>query len=178
MAVPPLTSWDVGVNPTSTILNARIRDAIAFLKNRPHAVLRRITSNQPLSNNTVTPIMWNSEDMDTDGGHSNVTNPSRYTFNTPGVYYVNTVLVWGQSTVGKRSMFFALNGDTSRRYGWNSIFPINASGADMCLNACAHVTAQAGDYIEVWGLQDSGGSLDVKPSNQDPRFEIEWVASL
>ena len=178
MAAPPLSSWDVGANPTSTILNARIRDAINFLKSRPHAVLRRITTNQSVSNNTNTPIFWNGEDLDTDGGHSNVTNPSRYTVGTAGYYHLSTVVVWATNGSGYRHIFLAKNGDTSFRYGSNYTFVLGISGAQICLSTCAVVPLQVGDYVEVWGFQNSGGSLDVLVSNADSRFELEWVSNL
>lgn len=178
MAAPPLTSWNVGVNPTSTILNANIRDAVNFLKNRPHAVLRRITTNQPVSNNTNTPIFWNGEDLDTDSGHSNVTNPSRYTVVTAGYYQLTPTVVWATNGSGYRQIFVAKNGDTTHRYGMNNTFVLGVSGAQVCMNISVVLGLQAGDYVEVWVYQNSGGSLDVSISNADPRFEIEWVSNL
>ncbi|HEY9375049.1 hypothetical protein [Streptomyces sp.] len=178
MAAPPLSSWDVGVNPTSAILNARIRDAINFMKNRPHAVLRRITSNQAVSSNTNTPIFWNGEDLDTDGGHSNVTNPSRYTVATAGYYQLSAVVVWGTNSNGYRQIFFAKNGVTTSRYGMIYTFVRGIGGAQICMSTSVVLGLQAGDYVEVWGYQNTGGSLDVSVSNQDSRFEIEWVSNL
>lgn len=178
MAAPPLSSWDVGVNPTSTILNARVRDAVNFLKNRPHAVLRRITSNQLVSSSTNTPIFWNGEDLDTDGGHSNVTNPSRYTVATAGYYHLSAVVIWGTNGNGYRQIYVAKNGDTTSRYGMTYTFVRGVSGAQICMSTSVVLGLQAGDYIEVWGYQNSGGSLDVAVSNADSRFEVEWVSSL
>lgn len=178
MAIPPLSSWGVGVNPTSTLLNANIRDAINFLKNRPHAVLRRITSNQAVSSNTFTPIFWNGEDLDTDGGHSNVTNNSRYTVQTAGYYQLTAVVIWGTNGSGYRQIHLTKNGVTTSRFGMNTQQVRGVSGAQICISTSVVLGLQAGDYVEVWGYQNSGGSLDVAVSNADSRFEIEWVSSL
>jgi hypothetical protein len=165
----------VGVNPTATILNARIRDAINFLKSPPFAVLRRAT-NQTLTTGFGDSIKFTSEDKDSDNGHNTVTNPERYTVQTAGVYYLTATVIFAGNGTGQRDVYFRLNGNTDFRWGWHSMVPGAAGGSpDICIVTATHMRLEVGDFVEVIAHQDSGGNLDVKASNQDPRFEILWV---
>lgn len=176
MAVPVVPTWDVGTLPTSGLLNARIRDPMFFLRNRPRAVLRRTTS-QALSNGSITPITWQTSDVDSEVGFSSVTNPTRYTVQTDGIFYLTVSVVFQGGATGKRDVWFRVNGDDSRRWGWNSKGVGGAgSGADMCTYAATHVVLADNDYIEVLAYQNNGTALNVNASNQDPRFQILWVS--
>lgn len=176
MAIPSFFTWDVGSNPTKNTLDTRIRDAINFLKNPPHAVLRRTTS-QTIANDFGEAVQWTSEDKDSDNGHSTVTNPQRYTVATTGTYYLTASVVFANTSgVGHRHIYFRLNGDTNFRWGWQSDYPgVAGSNAQICLLASAHMRLELGDWVEVIAHQNSGGTLDIVSSNQDPRFEIMWV---
>lgn len=176
MPLPPTTNWNVGDNPTSTILNARIRDAINGLKALPFAVLRK-TTNQSITSGVYTAVTWPTEDADTDNGHSTVTNTERYTAQVEGWYYLTATIAFSGTANGRRDAFFRLNGDTTHRYGWNTVTPTSmASGADICLIISTHLRLLVGDYVEVIGYQDSGSTLNLLTTNQDSRFEISWVS--
>lgn len=178
MAVPALASWNVGENPTSTILNSRIRDALNFLKARPHAVLRRTTS-QSVTNSFGEAVQWTSEDLDTDSGHSTVTNTQRYTVQSDGVYYLTAIVPFAGNASGRREAYFRLNGDSSRRWGQMTIYPGSAgASAELCVAIATHMKLVVGDWVEVIAFQTSGGALNVVSTNQDPRFEILWVSTF
>lgn len=177
MALPAVNPWNVGVNPTSTILNTNIRDLVQFIRNRPHAILRRITSTQNATSGTLIQVQYNTEDVDTDAAHDNVTNPSRYTVKTDGVYWLNATVVMSGNANGKRDAWFRVNGSTAFRYGWQTMTPTaNGGGADICLNISAHLRLVTNDYVEVTVLQNSGTTLTLSASEQ--RLEVMWVGKL
>lgn len=171
--VPPLTNWSVGELPTSAMLNARIRDAINFLKSPPFCVLRK-TSTQATSNTTWTAISWDIEDIDSDGAHSNVTNNTRYTSQTDGWYLVVAQLHWTANATGHREIRIRKNANNSDFYGWNAMYANDgAEAADI--QTSAYIFLAVGDYIEVMGWQSSGGSLSTFNDGADCRFEVRWV---
>jgi hypothetical protein len=176
MPIPTAATWNVGDNPTSTILNTRIRDAITGLTTLPMAVLRK-TATQAIASSTYLALTWPTEDLDTDGGHSTVTNTERYTAQVTGWYHLTATVVFSGNATGRRDAFFRINGITTRRYGWHTSTPgPNAGGADICIVLATHAYLTVGDYAEVIAYQDSGGSLNLLASNQDSRFEIMWVS--
>lgn len=175
MIVPPLTNWNVGEEPTSAMFNARIRDAINFLKAPPMGVFRRSTT-QPTSSGIWTPVQWNVEDLDTDGGHSNVTNPSRYTAQTEGYYLCASTVEFQGNSTGFRDARFRKNADNTRFWGWNTIEPDVGHGADVAI--FAYIPLQVGDYVEVMAKQTSGGTLNIGNDGLDSRLEVRWVSKL
>ncbi|HEX4816710.1 MAG TPA: hypothetical protein VFV66_28545 [Nonomuraea sp.] len=176
MPIHTPVTWNVADTPTHTILNARIRDGINGLKALPLAVLRK-TANQSISSGVHTAVTWNAEDVDSDGGHSTVSATERYTAQTAGWYYLTATVVFGGNANGRRDAYFRVNGDTSRRWGWNTQTPTtDATGADICMVISTHLHLDVGDWVEAIAHQDSGGALNVLTSNQDSRFQIMWVA--
>ena len=171
--IPPLTTWSVGELPTSAILNSRIRDAINFLKSPPLAIFRK-TANQNTSSGTWTAINWDVEDVDTDGGHSNVTNNTRYTAQTAGWYLVTGQIHWTANATGFRELRFRKNGSNTDLYGWN-VMRANDSSEAADIQSVAYVFLAVNDYVEVQALQSSGGTLATFNDGQDCRFEVRWV---
>ena len=177
MPVPALPSWNVADEPTAAMLNTRIRDEINALKTLPFAVLRK-TSAQGTSSGIHTAVQWNSEDVDTDGGHSNVTNNTRYTAQVAGWYYLIATVLWAGNANGRRDIYFRKNGDATRRYAWSTNTPTSlAAGADIGVTISAHMHLDVGDYVEVVTMQNCGATLNLLASNQDSRFQIQWVAT-
>lgn len=174
--IPAVTNWNVGENPTSTILNARIRDPINILTSPPMGVFRK-TAAQPVSNAIWTAISWDIEDLDSDGGHSNVTNNTRYTSQTAGWYLVQTTLCWASNATGYRKARFRVNGDNVLVYSENTILS-SGSGFTADLSTQAHIYLNVGDYVEVMGWQSSGGTLNNTNEHLDSRFEVRWLGIL
>lgn len=175
MPVPPIANWNVGTEPpTSTIFNSRIRDALNFLISRPMGVFRK-SGNQSTSNNTATAIGWDVEDLDNDGGHSNVTNNTRYTSQSAGWFHVSCTLHWAANATGFREVWFRVNADNTRRHGY-CVLEVDDGVEGKDTNSSTHIYLNAGDYVEVMGRQSSGGTLATTNDGRDTRFEIEWVS--
>lgn len=75
------------------------------------AVRVRRTTDQTISNNTGTPLSYDTVDFDTVGMWSN-TNPTRLTCQRAGIYHVWGATFWAAgSDSGYRTAVIVLNGD-------------------------------------------------------------------
>jgi len=68
------------------------------------------STQQSIANITATIINFNSELFDTDAIHDTVTNNSRLTIKTAGVYIVSASIGWDLGTAGARKIDILLNG--------------------------------------------------------------------
>ncbi|MEU4594377.1 hypothetical protein [Micromonospora aurantiaca (nom. illeg.)] len=165
MPVVPETkaTWTNGVDPlNSTNLHAYVRDPIRFLMHKPSAVLRQSTA-QSLTSATWVPLTMGTEDLDDDpdgiGGHSTVSNTSRYTARYPGWYWLGGGVTVTANANGTRGCRWAVNGTPVN--GGSVVLPATSSGGTR-VPARAHlVFLFEGDYVELQGTQSSGGSLNT-----------------
>lgn len=126
------------------------------------------------SNNTLTAITFNAERYDTNTMHDNVTNNTRITFNTAGVYIVTGHVEWQTSGVGVRTLTVYLNGTGGTRIASSTVLPLSADPTDMSISTTYKFGV--GDYIVLAGTQTSGGVLNVSNvSNYSPEFSATWV---
>lgn len=132
---------------------------------------------QSIPNNTSTALTWNTEAFDTVNGHSTSSNTSRYTCQTgyDGYYKLVASVAWTANATGARRVSFAVNGtgvDGSA---------LNSAGAATLLGINTETTVQlaAGDYVEVFVLQTSGGALTLVTggagNTNQSWFELQWV---
>jgi len=102
-----------------------------------------------------TPIELDVENFDTDTMHSTVTNPSRVTCVTPGVYLLSAGMQHGVNATGVRGVRIFLNNTTSLCNMLVGAF----AGAGAGLSASTIYELAAGDYVELSVYQDSGAVL-------------------
>ncbi|MCT9932457.1 hypothetical protein N5079_19840 [Planotetraspora sp. A-T 1434] len=153
--LPNPRTWTVGELLTGAKLNAELRDNLNFLLSPPTALLWA-SADQSLTHATWGAISWASEQYDNDGGHSNSTNPSRFTAQTAGWYKLITTGSFNSSTSGTlRGLKFRKNGTTD--YG--ELLDGMASNGVASLITSAVVQLAVNDYVEVLAYQDTGGSL-------------------
>jgi hypothetical protein len=121
-------------------------------------VLRRST-NQTISNATLTAVAFTQETLDTNGFHDNSTNNTRVTI--PSGYAGKYMFIWNQvwtsNSTGYRKANLYLNGAST-----SQLFSVAAANGDQT-SATGTVTfsASVGDYFEVYVIQNSGGNLDM-----------------
>lgn len=127
---------------------------------QPAARLRRTTS-QTIPNNTPTLIIFDAEDYDTDDMHDNVSNPTRLTCKTAGLYLLIAQIRWFDNVDGDRTTRIKRNGTT-----------VIAEVQDIAAHENGQVAAtiyqlNANDYVEVEVVQTRGGDLGVvvRPDN-------------
>lgn len=135
--------------------------AIPRLSDPTRAKLRASVS-QSINNNSWTALNFNTEDVDVGGGHSTVTNTSRWVAPESGMVLVSGVYSPASNATGRRGIRWAKNG---------TVIPSSQSmvlaGTTSLLNIASlthMVPVVAGDFIEVQAFQESGGSLGTQGS--------------
>lgn len=118
-----------------------------------------------VANDTNTAIPLTGEVLDTDTFHDNAVNNTRVTIpaGLGGRYLVIGRLSWNTNGTGYRSATIVKNGSVTNTLA-QATQPGMASQGTV-VNVAEVVTLAAGDYIELWGKQNSGGALDVIGDN-------------
>ena len=121
---------------------------------------------QTISDTTLTALTWDSEYWDSDTLHSTSSNTSRITIPTGlgGIWQFTYTCTFAGFGVGERQTFLQANG-WGRRFASHDQAPSSGSGCQNT-STCA-ISLAAGDFIEVWCYQNSGGALFVNSNGVD-----------
>jgi hypothetical protein len=167
-------TWAVGNVLTASEMNTYVRDNTAFLNAPPST---RVYNNAAISvnNTTNTTLTFNTERWDTDTMHNTVTNTSRLTATTAGLYHIYANISWASNATGYRVMTIVLNGATT-------IANVDQRAVDGAITT--HVVSTeyslaATDYVEVVVYQNSGGALNVAAgANYSPEFGMTYLGTV
>ena len=134
----------------------------------------RKSADQSISNNTDTATTFDTEDIDTDGFHSNVTNTSRITIpaGKGGKYLVTMQTRFEANATGRRLGKLYKNGSIDSTFQFET--PPMSSGATTMGNSF-FMSLSATDYIEIFSFQTSGGSLNI--TNTGVFFGVQFVGA-
>jgi hypothetical protein len=119
---------------------------------------------QTLSNNTATAITFDTESLDTNSYHSTSTNTSRITIPTgkAGKYLVFGHIAFNQNATSFRRITFYKNGSSVAGF-----YTGTTSGNFPTITAYTAIMNLAeGDYVEMYGIQNSGGDLTVRGDDE------------
>lgn len=133
------------------------------------------SGNQSINNNTYTALTWDLENYDTDSIHSTASNTSRFTVPTGkgGKWMVSGTIQYGSNATGQRGGAIYLNGSV---YCYTN--QINATSAlDCILSSAVVLSLSAGDYVEFYGWQNSGGALDVKGNTTGSIIQFSYLGA-
>jgi hypothetical protein len=135
------------------------------------------TSDQGILNGTVTALNFNSERYDTAGMHSNSSNLSRVMAPVDGIYMVTLQVHWELNGSGSRALLLEKNGTTvvARDRRLASTDQINGP----VFNVTNVLRLSAGDFVEAFAFQDSGGTLNVVQNVSEetsPELSMTWLA--
>ncbi|MBA7552776.1 hypothetical protein ES705_45352 [subsurface metagenome] len=127
---------------------------------------------QAIPDITWTALSLNSERYDTDAIHDLVTNNSRLTCRTAGVYSIAGHISFFSGPVGLRGIAIRLNGAT---YIGIKRSPISAAVSVQLSIASIYLFA-IDDWIELMAYQASGGALNVPDvGNSSPEFMMQRI---
>jgi hypothetical protein len=134
------------------------------------AVAARATtaSGQSIATATDTKVDWDAIAYDTHGAFDIATN-DRFTAPVSGKYRVSAAIEWAVSSSGFRAISIRKNGAVYSYLDFES----NPSGSntEVCTGSDT-VDLSAGDYIEIYAFQNSGGSLAIGNSGA----QLNYVA--
>lgn len=131
---------------------------MAFVLNPPIAVVTQATV-QSIPNNAFTDITMDATTVDSYGGHSNVTNPARYTAQVTGWYLASGSVSFSGNSTGARFARLAIGG-TSVTGSESSSAPNGTTDVGVSTPAIL-IYLPAGSYVTVQGLQSSGSALNT-----------------
>lgn len=137
---------------------------LAFLETPPQCGVYQITAQTFAVSGTSYLMSWDTLGYDTDATMWTAGVPSHITFNTPGKWRVKAQLMWLANTTGIRQVDIRKNSAASptggARVGLGFMQASStASQVTVCQAEVMLYGIVAGDYIEIFGSQTSGGSL-------------------
>ncbi len=169
LPVPTQRTWTTSDIVTAAMMNANVRDAVKFLENPP-LFLGTSAAVQSVPAAVFTSIAFDTNTIDTYGGHSTTVNNSRYTAVVAGYYFCSGVVAFAPNATGNRFVEFAKNSA--------ALVPdirVNATtgGWATHIGLANLVQLNVGDYLELQGWQNSGGALNTE-SNAS-YLQMQWV---
>lgn len=159
---------------TGGLWNAGPKALGDFMLNPPIFRGRQGTA-QALVSGTWAALQLDTTDVDSDSGHSNTVNNSRYTCQVAGWYYVEGYFATGSGGVAARfESAVAKNGSI---VAGSSQFLIRQNDL-QALMAGTLVQLAVSDYVEVWGRHNSGAGVGTfVGADLDCCMNLFWVHS-
>lgn len=124
---------------------------------------------QSIADSTFVAISLNSERWDTDTIHDTVTNNSRLTCKTAGLYVIHAHLGYASHATGRRYLIIRLNGTTEIcRESQTAV-----NGSATTLTVATEYQLAVNDYVEMVAWQNSGGALNTEQvANYSPELAM------
>lgn len=172
-AVPVTRTFVAGEVVLASYFNTNINGPINFLLSPPLLEMRQ-TSAQTFTTGVSAAITCTTEDVDSSGMHSTSTNTSRATAVYPGWYQCGGGNSFVNNATGSRGNFWVVNATSVN--GSVTVLPTVAGGISWRGPARSKlIFLNVGDYLEMWGFQNSGGNLaaDVTTAEQ-PNVSVIW----
>ena len=136
-----------------------VRDNLEFLIDPPACSVYG-SAVQVLTDNTAAAILADSELFDSAAMHSTSSNTSRITIPTGlgGRYMIVATVFFESNGTGARIVRLRVDGSTN-----TDMLAVGGSAASSTvLSFSKPLVLTAGQYVEIMGLQTSGGDLDVQ----------------
>lgn len=133
---------------------------VAFWNNKPTATLYQTSPwSAPNNVNPYNTVPFQASTEDNWNGHNNVTNNTRYTVQVAGTYRVSGSIMWSTNSTGIRAINLQKNGTALN--GIDVFVNAGASNNTSTPLPASNIFCAVGDYLELGGFQNSGGSLNT-----------------
>ena len=132
-----------------------------------------------ISTATWTLVTYDSERFDTDGIHSTSSNTSRLTASVAGHYIISWTGQFATNATGIRGAMIRLNSSGAAGSGVPiaSVLHDASSAASTNLTVTTVYDMGAGDHVEAFVYQSSGGNLDLQAATANsPEFALARIA--
>jgi hypothetical protein len=130
------------------------------------------TTNESIDNATLTPLTFDTTQYDNDSMHSG--SSSQLIAPIAGVYEIEGEVVWvlQGSPSGERTLVIRKNGSTIAETSV-AVDP----GANTAQQVVTQARLSAGDFVELWASQITGGQQNVAAllTPRVPAFEMHWL---
>lgn len=163
--LPSFRTWVAGEVVVAAYFNSNVRDAGNFFLSWP-VFEGRQTVAQSLTSGVTAGITMDTEDIDTDNGHSTVTNTDRYTPQTQGRFQISGGVGFVANATGHRAAEVWKNGAVTN--GGSALSMAISTASTTSRVASRTITQFANgstDYFQTAGAQTSGGALNTASGN-------------
>ncbi len=148
--------------------------------NPPYCSIRR-SADKSINNATTTIVDFDAEDEDNDSMHDNVTNNSRITFTTAGLYLIGFTDTWSGDVDGQRSGWIFIDGaaDAAAARLLVAMVPACTSASFQTSYGTSMLYRfTAGQYIEHRVHHTAGAAINWYAGDADSggRMWARWVA--
>lgn len=121
-------------------------------------------------------VALDSERYDSDTMHSTVTNNSRITFKTAGIYVVTFVCAFAGNVTGDRHALIRRNG---RRFvAMQQKHALSSAAIECGLSVSYQGAFEVGDFVQAIVKQDSGGALNLLATRYSPNLSVRYRRPL
>lgn len=179
-----LTGADIVASTLGKVPSAAVADSVvdgavgpAKFGAIPGARVRHASSAVTLQDNATAVLSYDTADFNV-GGVFNSAQPTRMTAPVAGRYFITASVRWASNATGRRALALELNG-TAAQIARSNVSPFLQGGAAFNPEQTAQTIYKlnAGDYVEVWAYQNSGGPLDLQYTvDNGVTFSMEWLA--
>jgi len=162
--IPTIPTEAPGNFWTSALWNANILGGLNYLFAPVRFKAYSSTTQTITSNTSSTVLTLDTEIVDSDNGHSTVTNTSRYTCQTAGMYFVSGSVCYATNSTNTRTLQIFLNGVGVTGSAVQAAPPSNRGASVFTATT---VQLAVGDYVELATWQDTGtiGTSTLATSN-------------
>lgn len=182
--VPTFPSFAAGEIPTAAKLNL-MKAAVDFTQTPPQCYAHQASATTTLTNNVYTLVSLDGELFDIvqsgdSPSHDLVTTNSRIYVRTAGKYEISGQLMFAANTTGARNGNIRMNA-AGVNTGGSSLYtgtttPVTGTVTALPLPQLV-LPFLAGDYIELFGFQNSGGGLATVAGQGNTFLRMRWVGA-
>lgn len=157
--LPGTITWPVSSRMLTSVAFNQISTSLHFQAYRDGGFCELTqTTAKEIPNDTDFPIVFQNEETDRDGGHSDVEQTSRYVAHTSGNYWVSGVVGFEVNPTGYRAAKIMKNGGQAlttairpAASGWATFVPVGSRLIYLAAN----------DWVEIYARQNSGATLNT-----------------
>jgi hypothetical protein len=160
---------------TSAVWASQVTNTVNWILGKTMATLTRAAAQSFGTSGTAAAVSWDTAVSDAYNGYTGAT-PTRWTCPAGygGTYQVTASVAWAANATGQRQLYIARNG-VALTYAGQDTRPSAGSSLITYQQVSALVTLAAGDYIEAWAMQNSGGALST--ANPGTSLQVLWARS-
>jgi hypothetical protein len=177
--VPAIVSEAPGNFLTGALWNANVKAMGDWLMGSASNGVPRFRGHQgtvqSIADSTWVSLTIDTEDFDSDNGHSTTTSSSHYTVQVPGTYLVVGSVGYAVNVTGARAVRIAVNGLPVP--GTFVKTPAAPAGNSHGLVTSCHIVVDVGDFIEAQTHQTSGAALNTNPGTDVcSSLGLHWIS--
>ena len=154
VSLKPAWKLDVPSNPWDDLLDYLVANVVVGFAVNAKA---HNSTSQSIPNNVETALSFDSNDFNVGSIHSTTVNPTRFTVPSTGVYSIFGLYRASSNATGTRYAAIKKNGSVYLSINWSAV----SASSDTSINVGLIETLTAGDYIELYAFQTSGGALNA-----------------